>query len=58
MNFDIAVGRNGDCFDRYLIRVLRCEVLLNLGTMFKSNSSGDYKLDLNKFVYLLELYEE
>ena len=33
INFDIPVGKSGDCFDRYLVRVVKCVIVENIRAM-------------------------
>jgi len=49
-DFSIPVGRNGDSFDRYCVRIeeMRTSVSLILQALNKLEE-GQYKLDLHKF---------
>ena len=49
MNFDIPVGKNGDCFDRYLIRIHEMrQSLFIIKQCIDLMPSGLVKLDDNK----------
>jgi NADH dehydrogenase (ubiquinone) Fe-S protein 2 len=50
-NFDIPIGVNGDCFDRYLIRIEEMRQSLNIiNQSLNFLEPGDFKIDLKKFV--------
>jgi NADH dehydrogenase (ubiquinone) Fe-S protein 2 len=50
LEFDIPVGHNGDCFDRYLIRVAELRTSLKIiEQVLNLISPGPYKLNLAKF---------
>lgn len=38
MDFPIYVGHNGDCFDRYLVRITKCVLVENLRTSINNIS--------------------
>jgi NADH dehydrogenase (ubiquinone) Fe-S protein 2 len=49
--FSIPVGKTGDCFDRYLIRIAEMRnSLLILEQCINNIQPGEYNLDINKFV--------
>ncbi len=51
LNFEIPIGHNGDCYDRYLIRVAEMrESLKIIEQILNLIKPGQYKLDLRKFV--------
>jgi NADH dehydrogenase (ubiquinone) Fe-S protein 2 len=51
LNFVLPIGHNGDCFDRYLIRIAEMRESLNLiEQVLHKIEPGDYKLDIRKFV--------
>jgi len=51
LDFAIPVGRNGDCFDRYLIRIAEMRESLKLiEQVLNKIEPGEYKLDLKKIV--------
>jgi NADH dehydrogenase (ubiquinone) Fe-S protein 2 len=51
LDFSMPLGHNGDCFDRYLIRVAEMRESLKLiEQVLNKIQPGDYKLDLRKFV--------
>lgn len=51
INFDIPVGHNGDCYDRYVIRINEMRISLKIiEQVLNLIPTGQYKLDLRKFV--------
>jgi NADH dehydrogenase (ubiquinone) Fe-S protein 2 len=53
-NFSIPIGSNGDCFDRYLIRVEEMRQSLSIIHQCLNNlEPGDIKIDLKKIVNTL-----
>ncbi len=74
MDFDIPVGKNGDCFDRYLVRVeevkesakivKRCIEDMPAGPVKSSNkkvsppSRTDMKLSMEELIHHFKLYTE
>jgi len=51
INFHIPVGKNGDCYDRYLIRVQEMYESLNIiKQCFQNISNGPIKIDNRKIV--------
>lgn len=51
LNFDIPIGINGDCYDRYLIRMEEMRQSIRIIHQCLNNMpSGDYKIDDYKFV--------
>jgi len=51
LDFHIPTGKNGDCFDRYLVRMEEMRASLSILEQCLNNiRPGDYKLDINKVV--------
>jgi len=51
LNFEIPVGHNGDCYDRYLIRVQEMRISIKLiEQILNIITPGPYKLDLRKLL--------
>jgi len=51
LNFDVPVGNNGDCYDRYLIRIAEMrESLKIIEQVINQIEPGAYKLDVRKFI--------
>ncbi len=51
LDFNIPVGRVGDCYDRYIIRIEEMrESLWILEQVINKIAPGEYKLDMRKFV--------
>jgi NADH dehydrogenase (ubiquinone) Fe-S protein 2 len=51
LEFEVPVGHSGDCYDRYMIRILelRTSLKLIMQTLNKI-PLGDFKIDISKFV--------
>jgi len=50
-DFPIFIGHNGDCFDRYLVRIAEMRASLAIVEQaINKMELGDYKLDIDKFV--------
>jgi NADH:ubiquinone oxidoreductase subunit D len=51
LDFEIPVGHNGDCFDRYLIRIAEMRTSLKIiHQALNKITPGDFKLDMVKLV--------
>lgn len=51
LEFDIPIGKNGDCYDRYLVRIAEMREAINLSKQCLQNMpKGNIKNQLNKFV--------
>jgi NADH:ubiquinone oxidoreductase subunit D len=51
VNFNVPVGKNGDCYDRYLLRVQEMRESLNIMLQCIENlPAGPIKIDNNKIV--------
>ena len=51
LNFDIPIGTNGDCYDRFLIRIMEMRISLKIiEEILNTMEKGPYKLDLRKLL--------